>query len=202
MITAISGILVFTGVILILVILLNFAENKLLPQDAVAIEINEDEEKSIEVKPGKTLLAALANNEIYLPSACGGGGTCAMCKCQVLEGGGEILPTETGHINRNEAKDHWRLACQVKIKQEMKIHIPDEIFNIQKWECSVRSNRNVATFIKELILDLPEGENLDFRAADISKFIFRPMNLITPNLIFPMNINRIGTNLIYGVTMR
>jgi Na+-transporting NADH:ubiquinone oxidoreductase subunit F len=165
MITGIAGVVVFTVLILLLVILLNFAENKLLPQGDVEIEINEDKEKSILVRPGGTLLSALAGKKIYLPSACGGGGTCAQCLCQVMAGGGDILPTETNHINRKDAKEHWRLACQLKVKQDMKIHVPDEIFSIRKWECTVRSNQNVATFIKELILELPKGENLVFKAG-------------------------------------
>lgn len=156
---------IFCGIILILVLMLNFAESKLLPQGEVTININGDDDKSIKLKPGPTLLSALATQNIFLPSACGGGGTCALCKCQVNEGGGEILPTEKGHINRAEAKDNWRLACQVKIKEDMKVHVPDEIFNIQKWECTVRSNKNVATFIKELVLELPKGENLNFTAG-------------------------------------
>tara|TARA_B100000809_G_C15038782_1_gene494760 strand:- start:22 stop:1251 length:1230 start_codon:yes stop_codon:yes gene_type:complete len=159
------SIVVFTSVILVLVLILNFAESKLLPQGDVTISINGDSARGITTRPGGTLLSVLANETIYLPSACGGGGTCAMCKCQVLDGGGEILPTETGHVSRSEAKDNWRLACQVKVKENMKIHVPDEIFSIQKWECTVKSNKNVATFIKELILDLPEGEILDFQAG-------------------------------------
>ncbi|MCK5331470.1 MAG: NADH:ubiquinone reductase (Na(+)-transporting) subunit F, partial [Candidatus Marinimicrobia bacterium] len=175
MITAITGVIVFTGVILLLVLLLNFAEKKLLPQGEVEILINNDKDKSVKVRPGSTLLTALAGHKIFIPSACGGGGTCAQCKCQVLEGGGELLPTETGHINRAEAKDHYRLACQLKVKQPLKIQIPDEIFNIKKWECIVRSNDNVATFIKELVLELPPGEILDFKAGgyiqlDIPKY--------------------------------
>ena len=156
---------IFTVVVLILVLILNFAESQLLPQGDVTVEINGDSEKSIITRPGSTLLSALAGQSVFLPSACGGGGTCAMCECQVFEGGGEILPTETGHISRKQAKDNWRLACQVKIKENMKIHVPDEIFSIQKWECTVESNQNVATFIKELVLNLPEGENLDFQAG-------------------------------------
>ena len=156
---------VFTVVVLILVLILNFAESQLLPQGDVTIEINGNPEKSITTRPGSTLLSALAGQSVFLPSACGGGGTCAMCECQVFEGGGEILPTETSHINRKQAKDNWRLACQVKIKENMKIHVPDEIFSIQKWEATVESNQNVATFIKELVLNLPEGENLDFQAG-------------------------------------
>ena len=145
--------------------MLNFAESKLLPQGNVSININGDDDKSLQVRPGSTLLSALATKNIFLPSACGGGGTCAMCKCQVNEGGGEILSTEKGHISRTEAKENWRLACQVKIKEDMKVHVPDEIFNIQKWDCTVRSNNNVATFIKELVLELPKGENLNFTAG-------------------------------------
>jgi len=159
------SIAVFTGVILILVLMINFAENKLLPQGEMTITVNDEEDKQFKVRPGGTLLSALANETIYLPSACGGGGTCAMCKCQVLDGGGGILPTETGHISRNEAKENWRLACQVKVKEDMNIHVPDEIFSIRKWVCTVKSNENVATFIKELVLDLPEGENLNFQAG-------------------------------------
>jgi Na+-transporting NADH:ubiquinone oxidoreductase subunit F len=167
MITAstLLSVAIFSGVILILVLMLNFAESKLLPQGNVSININGDDDKSLQVRPGSTLLSALATENIFLPSACGGGGTCAMCKCQVNEGGGEILSTEKGHISRAEAKENWRLACQVKIKEDMKVHVPDEIFNIQKWDCTVRSNNNVATFIKELVLELPKGENLNFTAG-------------------------------------
>ena len=161
----ILSISVFTGIVVILVLILNFAENQLLPQGDVSIEINGEPEKSIVTRPGSTLLSVLAGQSVFLPSACGGGGTCAMCECQVLEGGGGILPTETGHISRKKAKENWRLACQVKIKENMKIRVPDEIFSIQKWECTVQSNKNVATFIKELVLNLPEGENLNFEAG-------------------------------------
>jgi len=163
--TTLSGIIVFTGVILLLVLLLNFAQAKLLPQGDVTLHINDDPENDIIATPGSTLLTALATKNVFLPSACGGGGTCAMCKCQVLEGGGEILPTETGYINRADAKNHWRLACQVKVKEDLTLHIPEEIFNIRKWECTVVSNNNVATFIKELVLDLPKGETLNFKAG-------------------------------------
>ena len=156
---------VFSGLVLMLVLILNFAESKLLPQGDVTIEINDDSEKNITTRPGSTLLSVLAGQSVFLPSACGGGGTCAMCECQVMEGGGEILPTETGHISRSKAKENWRLACQVKIKDNMKIQVPDEIFSIQKWEATVESNNNVATFIKELVLNLPEGENLKFQAG-------------------------------------
>ena len=163
--TTLSGIIVFTGVILLLVLLLNFAQSKLLPQGDVTLHINDDPENDIIATPGSTLLTALATKNVFLPSACGGGGTCAMCKCQILEGGGEILPTETGYINRADAKNHWRLACQVKVKEDLTLQIPEEIFNIRKWECTVVSNNNVATFIKELVLDLPKGETLNFKAG-------------------------------------
>ena len=163
--TTLSGIIIFTGVILLLVLLLNFAQAKLLPQGDVTLHINDDPENDIIATPGSTLLTALATKNVFLPSACGGGGTCAMCKCQILEGGGEILPTETGYINRADAKNHWRLACQVKVKEDLTLQIPEEIFNIRKWECTVVSNNNVATFIKELVLDLPKGETLNFKAG-------------------------------------
>ena len=171
----ISSIVVFTSVMLALVFLLSVAEKKLLPQGDVKILINGDEEKSPTLKPGGTLLSALATQNVFLPSACGGGGTCAMCLCQVNSGGGQILTTELGHISRNDAKNNWRLACQVKVKENMDITIPDEIFNIQKWECTVKSNINVATFIKEMVLELPEGETLNFKAGgyiqiDIPKY--------------------------------
>jgi len=165
MATALIGVMFFTSLILLLVILLNFAGNKLLPQGDVQIEINGDKDKSITVRPGSTLLGALSGKEIFLPSACGGQGTCAQCKCQVIDGGGDILPTETSSIGRKEAADHWRLACQVKVKQDMKINVPDEIFNIKKYTCKVISNHNVATFIKELIIELPTGAVMDYRAG-------------------------------------
>ncbi len=165
MATALIGVIFFTSLILLLVILLNFAGSKLLPQGDVQIEINGDKDKSITVRPGSTLLSALSGKEIFLPSACGGQGTCAQCKCQVMDGAGDILPTETSSINRKEAADHWRLACQVKIKQDMKINVPDEIFNIKKYTCKVISNNNVATFIKEFIVELPPGAAMDYRAG-------------------------------------
>tara|TARA_B100001173_G_scaffold298756_1_gene296647 strand:+ start:27 stop:1253 length:1227 start_codon:yes stop_codon:yes gene_type:complete len=159
------GVTVVSIVIISLVLVINLAESKLLPQGDVSILINDDSDSEVKTRPGSTLLSVLAGQTIFLPSACGGGGTCAMCKCQVLEGGGDILPTETGHISRSEAKENWRLACQVKVKQDMKIHVPEEIFSIQKWEATVSSNENVATFIKELVLDLPKGENVNFQAG-------------------------------------
>ena len=156
----ILSILVFLIVVLIPVTILVFVRKKLAPQGKVKINING--EKEIEVEPGNSLLGTLANEQIFLPSACGGGGSCGMCRCQVLEGGGTILPTETGFFSRKEQQDNWRLGCQVKVREDMKIHINPQIFGIKKWECEVVSNRNVATFIKEFVVKLPEGEHLKF----------------------------------------
>ena len=156
---------VFSSFILFLVIVLMVAEKKLVQQGKVRILINDDENKSPEVDPGGTLLATLSNQKIFLPSACGGGGTCGMCKCQVLDGGGDVLPTEKSLLTRKEIKENWRVSCQVKVKQDMRIHIPEEIFSIQKFECEVISNSNVATFIKELKLHLPSGRHMDFQAG-------------------------------------
>jgi Na+-transporting NADH:ubiquinone oxidoreductase subunit F len=160
---AAASAIIFTAVILLLVLLLLFAAKKLVQQGDVKIEING--EKTISIPAGGTLLSALSNEKLFLPSACGGGGTCAMCKCQIFEGGGDILPTETGHINRRQQKDHWRLACQVKVKNDMTIKVPEEVFGIKKWECEVVSNYNVASFIKEFVVKLPEGENMHFEAG-------------------------------------
>ena len=156
------SVLVFTLVILALVTILLQAKARLSPSGPVKLEINGD---TVEVESGSTLLGTLSNQKIFLPSACGGGGTCGMCKCQILEGGGEILPTETGFFNRKQIADNWRLGCQVKVKNDMKVKVPDEIFGIKKWECEVVSNYNVASFIKEFVVKLPEGESLDFLAG-------------------------------------
>ena len=155
---------VFTLLIMALVGILMLAAKKLVPQGFAKLSIN-DGSKDIEVKPGASLLAALSDENIFLPSACGGGGTCAMCKCKVLEGGGELLATEAGSVTKAEAKEGVRLACQLKVKQDMKLEIEPEILEIKKYECTVRSNHNVATFIKELVVELPKGEKLDFKAG-------------------------------------
>jgi len=158
-----TSIIVFLLVIMLLVALLLYARKKLTPQGEVELTINKD--KKFIVNPGSTILTTLANEKIFLPSACGGGGTCGMCKCQVLSGGGSILPTETGFFTRKEQMNDWRLGCQVKVKEDMEIAIPKEIFGIKKWECEVVSNKNVATFIKEFVVKLPEGETMDFRSG-------------------------------------
>jgi len=159
----IVAIVVFLVVILLLVALLLYAKAKLTPSGTVTIVINES--KEITTPPGSSLLTTLSEHEIYLPSACGGGGTCGMCKCQVLDGGGEILPTEVNFFTRRQQQENWRLGCQVKVKEDMKIQVPEEVLGVKKWECEVVSNRNVATFIKEFVVKLPEGENLNFRAG-------------------------------------
>lgn len=158
-----TSVVVFLIAVLVPVTILVIVRKKLTPQGKVKININN--EKNIEVEPGSSLLATLANEQIFLPSACGGGGNCGMCKCQVLEGGGTILPTETGFFSRKEQLDHWRLGCQVKVREDMKIAINPQIFGIKKWECEVVSNRNVATFIKEFVVKLPEGEHLKFESG-------------------------------------
>ncbi len=157
------GVAVFLIIILLLVAILLYARKKLMPQGKVKITING--EKEIETDPGNSLLSTLANEKIFLPSACGGGGTCGMCRLQVFSGGGSILPTEKGFFTRKEQMNHWRLGCQVKVRQDMEIAVPKEIFGIKKWECEVVSNRNVATFIKEFVVKLPEGETLNFRSG-------------------------------------
>jgi Na+-transporting NADH:ubiquinone oxidoreductase subunit F len=161
--TTMWSVISIAGVVLSLVTLLFVAQKQLLPQGEVTLNLNG--EKDISVKPGANLLNVLGNNSVFLPSACGGGGTCAMCKCQVLEGGGDVLPTEKGHLTRGEQTDNWRLACQVKVRGDMKIQVPEEIFGIKKWECTVRSNDGVATFIKEFVVELPQGEHLEFEAG-------------------------------------
>jgi Na+-transporting NADH:ubiquinone oxidoreductase subunit F len=159
------GVVMFTVVVLALVAVILAARSKLVSSGDVVIHINNDPAKTITVAAGGKLLQTLSNVGIFVPSACGGGGTCAQCKCQVLEGGGSMLPTEESHFTMREAKDGWRLSCQVAVKQDMNIELEEEIFGVQKWECTVESNPNVATFIKELTLRLPEGENVDFRAG-------------------------------------
>ncbi len=168
------GAVTFLVITLILVALLLFAKTKLTPSGSVKIDINNGE-KELEVAPGSSLLATLANEKIFLPSACGGGGTCGMCRCQVLEGGGSILPTETGFFTRKQQQNNWRLGCQVKVREDLKILVPQSVLGVKKLECEVISNDNVATFIKAFTVKLPAGEHLDFRSGgyiqiDIPKY--------------------------------
>jgi len=163
--TVLFGMLGFTVVILALTVLLLVVKAYLSPGGTVRIGINHEEDKTLEVAGGGTLLNTLASNGIFIPSACGGKGTCGVCRCQVESGGGALLPTEVSHITPKEARAGERLACQVKVKEDMEIGLPAEVFDVRKWECTVRSNENVATFIKELILELPPGEEVPFRAG-------------------------------------
>lgn len=161
--TAIIGVLMFTGIIVALVCMILVARKQLVPAGDVKITINH--QKQISVPAGGKLLGALASQGIFVSSACGGGGTCAQCKVKVFSGGGEILATEKSHINKKQEREGCRLSCQVAIKQDMEIEVPEEVFGTRKWNCTVRSNNNVATFIKELVLELPPGEEVDFKAG-------------------------------------
>jgi Na+-transporting NADH:ubiquinone oxidoreductase subunit F len=163
MMTVTLGVAMFTGVVLMLVMLILFARSKLVASGTVEIIVNE--ERTLQTPVGSKLLGALADEKLFVASACGGGGTCGQCRVRILEGGGTILATEKSIINKREAAQGERLSCQVVVKENMKIEVPREVFGVKRWECRVRSNDNVATFIKELILELPEGENLDFRAG-------------------------------------
>ena len=159
----ILGVVMFTVVVLALVSFILAARSQLVSSGDVTIDING--EKKITVAAGNKLLQTLSNAGLFLPSACGGGGTCAQCKCIVLDGGGAMLPTEESHFTRREAKEGWRLSCQTPVKQDMRVEVPEDVFGVKQWECTVESNPNVATFIKELTLRLPEGENVNFRAG-------------------------------------
>ena len=161
--TIILGVTMFTAIVLALVAVILSARSRLVSSGEVAIEING--EKTIHVPAGGKLLQTLSESGLFLPSACGGGGTCAQCKCIITEGGGAMLPTEESHFTKRDAQEGWRLSCQTAVKQDMKIEVPEEVFGVKQWECTVESNPNVATFIKELTLKLPEGENVDFRAG-------------------------------------
>lgn len=165
MIEVFSGVAMFTVVVLALVGLLLGARRRLVQSGQVTITINDDPSKALKVAAGDTLLGTLSGQQIFIPSACGGKGACGVCEVIVKSGGGTLLPTETGYINRGEARRGCRLACQVKVKRDMAIEIPPEVFNVRKWTCKVISNHNVATFIKELRLALPEGEEVPFRAG-------------------------------------
>ena len=158
--TLIVSIAVFLGITLLLVALLLWVRNKLMPKGEVTITINDD--KELKVPTGNTLINTLAEQKVYLPSACGGKGSCGQCKCRVVEGGGSILPTEVGFFTRKQIQDHWRLGCQVKVKENLKIVVPQSILNVKEYECTVVSNCNVATFIKEFKVQLPAGEHMDF----------------------------------------
>ncbi len=164
-ITIVGGVAMFTVMIMSLVAIILAARSRLVSTGAVVVEINDDPEHSLSVNAGGKLLNTLADAGIFLSSACGGGGTCGQCRCQVFEGGGSALPVEESHFTRGQIRDNWRLSCQVTVKQDMKVEVDPEFFGVKQWECTVASNNNVATFIKELVLDLPEGEDVNFRAG-------------------------------------
>ena len=166
---------IFLVVTLLLVIVLLVAKSKLVPSGNVKLTING--EKEAEVPIGGTLLSTLQGENIYLSSACGGSGSCGQCRCRVVEGGGEILPTETGFFSRKEQKEHWRLACQTKVKEDMQVIVPESVFGVKEWECEVVSNRNVSTFIKEFVVKLPEGEVMNFQSGSYAQITIPPYDI-------------------------
>lgn len=163
--TIVTALVMFTGTVLVLVAFILAARSKLVSTGKVHIDINNDPEKGMDVSSGGKLLQTLSDQKLFLSSACGGGGTCGQCRVIVREGGGDILPTEEPHFTKREIREGWRLGCQVAVKQDMSIELDEEFFGVKRWECEVVSNDNVATFIKELVLKLPEGENVNFRAG-------------------------------------
>ena len=177
MATFFLGVGAFTIVALSIIGVLLIARSQLVSSGAVKIIVNGDESQPIECNAGSTLLATLADRKLFIPSACGGGGTCAQCIVQITEGGGDLLPTEEGHITRGMAKEGCRLSCQVKVKADMRIQVPDSIFSVKKWECEVVSNDNVATFIKEFKVRLPEGEKIDFTSGDYIQIEIPPHDI-------------------------
>ena len=166
---------IFLVVTLLLVIVLLVAKSKLVPSGNVKLTING--EKEAEVPIGGTLLSTLQGENIYLSSACGGSGSCGQCRCRVVEGGGEILPTEPGFFSRKEQKEHWRLACQTKVKEDMQVIVPESVFGVKEWECEVVSNRNVSTFIKEFVVKLPEGEVMNFQSGSYAQITIPPYDI-------------------------
>ncbi|EOA09903.1 putative NADH:ubiquinone oxidoreductase, F subunit, partial [Porphyromonas gingivalis JCVI SC001] len=171
----IASAVVFLLLTLILVVALLYAKSKLVPSGNVTITVND--ERKMEVPLGGTLLNTLQNQGVFLSSACGGGGSCGQCRCRVVEGGGEILPTEKGFFSRKEQKDHWRLSCQTKVKEDLSIVIPEEVFGVKEWECEVLSNKNVSTFIKEFVVKLPEGETMNFKSGSYAQIKIPKYNI-------------------------
>ena len=173
--TLLLSIAVFLGIVLLLVALLLIVRNKLMPKGKLKITING--EKELEVQPGNSLMVTLADEKVFLPSACGGKGNCGQCKCRVVEGGGSILPTEVGFFSRKQIQEHWRLGCQVKVKEDLKIVVPQSVLDVKEYECTVVSNRNVATFIKEFKVQLPEGAHMDFIPGSYAQIRIPKFNL-------------------------
>ena len=171
------GVIAFTVSVNLMVIVILISRKFLIATGNVQIQLNEDPDRILHVQAGDKLLQTLANEEMFLSSACGGKGTCAQCKCVILEGGGAILPTEETHFTNHEKREGWRLSCQVAVKDNMKVQVPDEVFGAKKWECEVISNENVATFIKELVLKLPEGEEVNFKAGGYVQMEIPPCDI-------------------------
>lgn len=195
----ILGVVMFTLIVLILTAMILFAKSRLVNTGDVKIEVNGDPKKSFAAPAGDKLLNMLSNQGIFVSSACGGGGSCGQCRVTIKQGGGDILPTELTHINKREARAGCRLACQVNVKQDLKIELPEEIFGVKKWECEVISNENKATFIKELKLKIPAGEVVPFRAGAIFRSNVRHIKFLMLILLCLMSIVKIGINSIYFV---
>ena len=199
----ILGVVSFTGVVLLLVLVIIFARSRLVSTGSVNIEINDDPANTITVPAGSKLLQTLAENKIFLSSACGGGGTCSQCKCLVMDGGGSILPTEESHFTSKEQNEGWRLSCQVAVKNDLKIKIPDEVFGVKEWECEVISNDNVATFIKELILNYLKVRKSILKLAVTFNLKHQHTKIShTKLLMWIMNITLIGTSLKSGIMLQ
>ena len=179
------GVIDFTVSVNLMVIVILISRKFLIATGNVQIQLNEDPDRILHVQAGDKLLQTLANEEMFLSSACGGKGTCAQCKCVILEGGGAILPTEETHFTNHEKREGWRLSCQVAVKDNMKVQVPDEVFGAKKWECEVISNENVATFIKELVLKLPEGEEVNFKAGGYVQMEIPPCAVSYTHLTLP-----------------
>lgn len=190
----ILGVVMFTLIVLALTVMILFAKSKLVNTGDITVEINEDEDKSFTAPAGDKLLNMLSSHGIFVSSACGGGGSCGQCRVTIKEGGGDILPTELSHISKREAKEGCRLACQVNVKQNLKIELPEEIFGVKKWTCEVISNDNKATFIKELKLKIPDGDVVPFRAGGFIQIEAEPIPLNTPILTCQLSIVVIGIN--------
>lgn len=186
MLTLFLGILIFTAVVLLLVAVILGARSLLVPSGAIHININDT--RDLTCVAGGKLLYALADGGLFVSSACGGGGTCGQCRVKVLEGGGKLLPTETSHINRREAAEGWRLSCQVGLKDDMRVELPREVFGVRRWHCRVRSNRSVSTFIKELVLELPEGEAVAFRAGGFIQIECPPYHIQFSDFDIPAHL--------------
>ena len=195
------GVIAFTLAVNLMVIVILVSRKFFVASGDIEIQLNEDPDRTLTVQAGDKLLQTLASQNMFLSSACGGKGTCAQCKCMILEGGGSILANEEDYFTNREKKEGWRLSCQVPVKDNMKIRVPDEVFGARKWECEVLSNENVATFIKELILKLPEGEEVAFRAGGMYKWKFPLAILILRILRLMKSLIKIWKGFTFGITL-